>query len=289
MSARAKCNSPETDSPNAGGVAAAPPLRQYELAPKGVCDNYRTARERQTVRFVEGMVAKFAALDCKMDIWQTLEALNDLVDVSDPDMDHPNLCHALQTAERMRADGLPDWMQLVGLLHDVGKAMYLRGSDADGTGRKQQWAMVGDTFVVGCALPDTLVYPEFNKLNPDAHDSRYSTPLGRYQAGCGLDQVQCSWGHDEYLYRILSSPKNPHTLPEEALYIVRFHSLYAHHRDGAYASLCNAKDRRLLPVLQQFNTYDLYSKSDAMVSVNDLKPYYLSLIKKYFEHDYWWI
>lgn len=266
-----------------------PTLRQYDSAPARVKDNYRIAREQQGVEFVERMLVKYAALDRKMKVWAILDELNDLVDVSDPDLSHPNIHHAFQTAEAIRAAGLPDWMQLTGLLHDVGKIMYLRGCDTDGTSRDQQWAMVGDTFVVGCKLPDSLVYSEFNTLHPDRDDLRYNTSCGRYSPGCGLDQVQCSWGHDEYLYRILSSSKNPHTLPEEALYIIRFHSLYAYHRDGAYRELMDEKDKRLLPVLQQFNQYDLYSKSDTLLNIDALRPYYGELMTRYLGRDWWWI
>jgi inositol oxygenase len=264
-------------------------FRQYQSAPPRVRENYRKARATQTVDFVDRMLSTHSAFDKRMDVWSILEQLNDLVDVSDPDMSHPNVYHAFQTAEAIRADGLPDWMQLIGLLHDVGKIMYVRGCDADGTSRNQQWAMVGDTFVVGCALPDVLVYPEYNHLNPDAHDPRYTTVCGKYAPGCGLDQVQCSWGHDEYLYRILASSKNPHTLPDEALYIVRFHSLYAYHRDGAYRELMDDKDRQMLPVLQQFNKYDLYSKSDDLLDIEALRPYYDTLMKKYLQRAWWWV
>jgi hypothetical protein len=45
---------------------------------------------------------------------------------------NPNLEHMLQTAESMRAAGLPDWMQLVGLLHDMGKIMFLWGDRETG-------------------------------------------------------------------------------------------------------------------------------------------------------------
>ena len=31
-------------------------------------------------------------------------------------------------------------------------------------------------------------------------NSKYNTDLGIYDEGCGLDNVTCSWGHDEYLY-----------------------------------------------------------------------------------------
>jgi len=51
-----------------------------------------------------------------------LVKLNSLVDESDPDVDIPNLVHAFQTAERIRADHpQEDWFHLTGLIHDLGK------------------------------------------------------------------------------------------------------------------------------------------------------------------------
>jgi inositol oxygenase len=247
------------------------------------------ARKHQTLAFVKKMRERFAELSRQMEIWEIIEDLNNLVDVSDPDSSHPNLHHALQTAEMMRKDGLPDWMILTGLLHDIGKIMYKRGSDSDGTGREEQWAMVGDTFVVGCRLPDALIFPEYNQENPDMSDSRYQSELGIYQPKCGLDQVYCSWGHDEYLYQILSSPKNPNRLPEEALYVIRFHSLYAYHEKGAYQHLVSERDRQFFPHLKMFNKYDLYSKCDTIYDLKTLRPYYDGLINKYFTNSYLYI
>jgi hypothetical protein len=40
-----------------------------------------------------------------------------------------------------------------------------------------------------------------------------------YEENCGLDKVTMSWGHDEYMYRMLQHNKS--TLPEEAFYIIR--------------------------------------------------------------------
>ena len=41
----------------------------------------------------------------------------------------------------------------------------------------QQWALGGDTWVVGCKIPDCVVMPEFNVLNPDMKDPRYTTGM----------------------------------------------------------------------------------------------------------------
>ena len=264
-------------------------FRNYENISKNVYENYLLARTYQNVKFVNNMHKKYSTLNIKMEIWDILEKLNGLVDVSDPDVSHPNLYHAMQTAEMMRKDKLPDWMQLIGLIHDIGKIMYLKGDDVDGTGTKKQWAMVGDTFIVGCKLSDKLIFPEFNKYNLDMNNKIYNNKYGIYDPGCGLDNVLCSWGHDEYLYKILSSPKNPNTIPEEGLYMARFHSLYAYHDKEDYFYFQSEKDKKMLSWLKKFNKYDLYSKCDTIIDINETKEYYNDLIKKYFTNSYLYI
>src|ERR1700761_7102582 len=37
--------------------------------------------------------------------------------------------HLLQTAEAIRRDGKPEWMQVTGLVHDLGKLLYIFGSE----------------------------------------------------------------------------------------------------------------------------------------------------------------
>lgn len=44
--------------------------------------------------------------------------------------------HLLQTAEAMRRDNKPDWMQVTGLVHDLGKLLFMFGSEG-------QWDVVG--------------------------------------------------------------------------------------------------------------------------------------------------
>ena len=50
-----------------------------------------------------------------------------------------------------------------------------------------------------------------------------------------------SWGHDEYLYHIFKN-----YLPEPSLYMIRYHSFYAWHREAAYDWLCDDHDREML-------------------------------------------
>jgi len=245
-----------------------------------VREHYRKMRLYQTVDYVERMQKKYLRFDKPLHLWDAMLKLNALIDVSDPDLNLPNVQHLAQSAEAMRADGRPDWMQLVGLIHDLGKAMYLWGSDEDGTSQAEQWGLVGDVFVVGARLPETAVYPEFNALNPDMADPRYNTELGRYEPGCGLDALTLAWGHDEYLYQVLRNhPTN--TIPEAGMVMIRYHSFYPWHTGGSYANLLGPRDEQYREWIKDFNRYDLYTKSPKIYDLDELKEYYLPIAEKY--------
>ena len=67
----------------------------------------------------------------KATFWELFDYLKAFVDLSDPDINLTNHQHLFQTAEGLRKDGFPDWMQLVGLIHDLGKIIYRVGNDSD--------------------------------------------------------------------------------------------------------------------------------------------------------------
>ena len=132
---------------------------------------YRLNHQYQTYDFVQEKKAEFLKFDKKeLPVWDVFDYLNTLVDDSDPDIELDQLQHLLQTSEAIRADGHPDWFVLTGLMHDIGKVLCLFG--------EPQWAVVGDTFPVGCKFSDKIVYPEFFELNPDSQDERYNTKYG---------------------------------------------------------------------------------------------------------------
>jgi len=245
-----------------------------------VKEHYRKMRSRQTFEYVQRMKKKYLTYDKPMPLWEAMVELNKLVDVSDPDLDLPNVQHLVQSAEAMRANGCPDWMQLVGLIHDLGKVMYMWGSDEDGTSEAEQWGLVGDVFVVGCQLPDSCVYPEFNALNPDMQNEKYNSTNGVYEAGCGMDNLDLAWGHDEYLFQVLSNHKG-NKIPEAGMVMVRYHSFYPWHTGGSYAELLNEKDEQYLKWVREFNEYDLYTKSDIIYDLDDIKDYYMPIAEKY--------
>lgn len=242
----------------------------------GVREFYRLQHTNQTLDFVLAKKREYLPRQRKvMSVWEAMEFLNTLVDDSDPDTDLSQIEHLMQTAEAIRADGHPRWFILTGLVHDLGKILCLFG--------EPQWAVVGDTFPVGCAYSEQIVFPEFFADNPDTQVAEYQTPCGIYREGCGLDEVHLSWGHDEYLYNVVKD-----YLPEEGLAMIRYHSFYAWHRAGAYAHLTNEKDRRLLEWVRKFNPYDLYSKGHTKPDVKALTPYYQELIAEYFPAKLAW-
>ncbi|XP_070572802.1 inositol oxygenase-like [Ptychodera flava] len=239
-----------------------------------VRETYRLMHTNQTYDFVMEKHEKWGQLKkAEMNIMDALDYLNNVVDESDPDVDVPNIYHAYQTAERIR-ERHPDkdWFHLTGLIHDLGKVLALWG--------EPQWCVVGDTFVVGCDFANSIVYRNTSfKDNKDALNPKFNTKYGIYEENCGLENVFMSWGHDEYMYQVLVG--NNTTLPEEGLYMIRFHSFYPWHTGGDYMHLCNNKDKEMLPWVREFNKFDLYSKSDELPDIEALKPYYQSLIDKY--------
>ncbi|PYV49717.1 MAG: inositol oxygenase [Acidobacteria bacterium] len=220
-------------------------FRQYDAqADPGVAEFYRLNHENQTLDYVLRKEKEYFGL-------------------------------LLQTSEAMRRDGQPRWMILVGFIHDLGKCLCLYG--------EPQWGVVGDTFPVGCAWSEQVVFPEYFRNNPDRNVPEYQTKFGIYEPNCGFENVHMSFGHDGYIAEVMK----PY-LPDEALYMLRFHSFYAWHRHGAYTHLMNEKDAAMLKWVKKFNPYDLYSKGNAKPNLRDLKPYYDELFAEFLPQKISW-
>jgi inositol oxygenase len=256
---------------------ANPEYRNYqaEVRPT-VREFYRLNHQYQTFDFVKQKRTQFLPLQRqRMSVWEAMEFLNTLVDDSDPDTELSQIEHLLQAAEAIRADGHPRWFILVGLIHDLGKILCLFG--------EPQWAVVGDTFPVGCAYSSTIVYHEFFRMNADWGHAVYSTECGIYERHAGLENIMMSWGHDEYLYHVTKA-----YLPIEAQYMIRYHSFYPGHRENAYTHLFSEQDQQLFEWVRKFNPYDLYSKSDERPDVESLRPFYMDLIDEFFPSELAW-
>jgi len=261
---------PESIVANGSAGKTTEEYRNYETPGRDtVREFYRLNHTFQTYDFVQQKRAEFLGFDKKeMSVWDAFDFLNQLVDDSDPDTDLDQKQHLLQTSEAIRRDGHPDWMVLAGLFHDMGKVLCLFG--------EAQWAVVGDTFPVGCAWSDKIVYPEYFQLNPDKDNEQFQTKYGVYSPNCGLRNVHLSWGHDEYVYHMLKD-----YLPEPALYMLRYHSFYSQHREHAYDHLMDDHDNEMFKWVKLFNPYDLYSKNPTPPNWTELQPYYEDLVAKY--------
>ncbi len=259
------------------GVADTQKYRNYEAEARStVKEFYRLNHINQTLDFVLAKEEEYQRKNkAKMGIWEAMVHLDAVVDDSDPDTALSQTVHAYQTAEAIRQDGHPRWFILAGFIHDLGKVLTLFG--------EPQWAVVGDTFPVGCAYSDKIVYSEFFDGNPDYDNPRLQTPNGIYKAGCGIDNLHISWGHDEYLYQVVKD-----YLPQEALWMLRYHSCYVIHRENQYGHLLNDGDQEALKWIRAFNPYDLYSKCEVEPDYNELRPFYEDLVAEYFPDKLAW-
>ena len=249
--------------------ATSPPHRGNRYEPSdSVRELYRLNHTYQTYDFVRGKEDnRLSSPRRQLSLWEAFSLLDQLTDAADPEVASQQQ-HLFQTAEAIRADGHPDWLVLTGLIHDLGKLLCLFG--------EPQWAVVGNTFPVGCRFADEVVYPEFFRFNPDYQNTTYQTPLGIYRAGQGLRHVHLSWGHGEYLYRVVED-----YLPDPALYIIRYHSFFAAHRDGAYGYLLDDYDREMFQWIRLFHPYDDGAKDIVPVDIESVRPYYERLVARY--------
>uniref|UniRef100_A0A6J0SB49 Inositol oxygenase n=1 Tax=Pogona vitticeps TaxID=103695 RepID=A0A6J0SB49_9SAUR len=239
-----------------------------------VYNTYLLMHTHQTTEFVRKKNEEYGGCNHhRMTIMEALDLLDNVVDESDPDVDVPNSYHAYQTAEGIRkAHPDKDWFHLVGLIHDIGKILALAG--------EPQWAVVGDTFPVSCKVQPSVVFWDSTfHNNPDVKNPLYNTKYGIYRPNCGLEHILMSWGHDEYMYKVMRH--NKFALPQEAYYVIRFHSFYPWHTGGDYMHLCSEEDLKMLPWVKEFNKFDLYTKGEDLPDPKELKPYYQSLVDKY--------
>ena len=175
-------------------------LRTYEInTPQYYL--YRDMHINQSLDYVIAKKQQYSVLNNKqMTMKEALSQLDSFIDPSDPDLDEENSIHAYQTAERIRKlHPTNKELQLVGLIHDLGKVLFTFG--------EPNWAIVGDTYVVGCEFPTTIVYYDTLKENIDF--GKYDTN-GIYESGCGLENLHISFGHDEYLYAVLKQNEGKH-------------------------------------------------------------------------------
>lgn len=284
-----------------GYLAPAPAanFRDFSNAPEHVKNFYKLQHKYQTFNFVklrreqlEERIREIKSATSLEDlkelerlgkvrlfsIWDAIEQLDEVIDPSDPDISLANSEHAFQTAQAIRNSTAnhPDWFILAGLIHDLGKIEKRICEEIP------FWAIVGDTFPVGCEFNESNIFHEYFAKNEDCSNQLFSTKMGIYSPNIGLKNVYFSYGHDEYAYQVFASQSK---LPEEALAMVRFHSFYPMHEKRGYDHLMDASDQRMVYWISEFSKFDLYSKSPEQVSREELENFYKPLIKKYFPQE----
>lgn len=85
------------------------------------------------------------------------------------------------------------------------------------------------------------------------------------------------------VYRMLVA--NETVIPQEGLDMIRYHSAYPIHDQGAYKHLLKPEDEERLEWIRLFNRFDLYTKdgdsNDLRTDIDELWPYYQGLLEKY--------
>lgn len=258
----------------------------------------------------------------KYNISELFLLLNKVKDSSDPDTDVMQTVHCYETAEAVKKNYFVDnklkeieikslfekeewnlldnkykklynttidklynnisdwnWLILIGLIHDLGKVLVL-----EEFGKYDEWFSVGDIYPLGCEFSESNIYYEkdYHKLCIDYKNKKYNSKLGIYSNNIGFNNIEMTFSHDYYLSECL---KNTETnLPDEALYMIRFHSFYAWHTPKnnirGYEYLADEIDWKYLPLLKLFQKCDLYSKKNDFDEKFDIELLNL-LIKKY--------
>ncbi|CAN0096263.1 unnamed protein product, partial [Discosporangium mesarthrocarpum] len=151
------------------------------------------------------------------------------------------------TAEDIREEGHPDWMQVVGLVHGLGRALHFMDEGSGTTAEERECALGEYSWVVGAPFPDTINCPSYNAANPDMLDPQLSNkgtcPAGMYQAGCGLGNTLLCFSGPEYMHMVLRH--NKAAIPKEGMAMLQRFTLEPWHAGGSYTLLEDAEDREL--------------------------------------------
>lgn len=268
------------------GKASESSLRDYSNAPASVKKFYRNQRRGVTAEITLKDRAAFLPLrKGKKGMWALIQKARKYADGSDPDHIKAQLLHLYGAAKKAMEMKMPKWFVLTCLIHDGGKFLM-------------EWIpehrVVGDTFP-HLIKPgkEEIFYEEF-KRNKDWKLVSKKGPNGFYSKSCGLDSMLMTWGHDEYLFNIVFDwiKQNAEYVKKTwkctalelrlMLYMIRFHSFYAFHRQGGYKSLWSKTDTKLRPYLRVFSMFDLYSKPDKLPPLREMDKDFKPLVESFF-------
>lgn len=261
-------------------------LRDYADAPASVKRFYRNQRRGVTAEMTLKDRKAFLPLrKGKLSMWGLIQRARKYADGSDPDHIKAQLLHLYGAAKKAQDKKMPDWFVLTCLIHDGGKFLM-------------EWIpehrVVGDTFP-HLVRPgaEEIFFSEF-KYNSDWKIVNAKGKSGFYKPKCGLDEMLMTWGHDEYLFHMVFNwlKENAEFVKKSwkcsaleirlMLYMIRFHSFYAFHRQGGYRQLWSKTDAKLRPYLRIFSMFDLYSKPDRLPAIKVLDKEFKPLVNKFF-------
>ncbi|KDO31946.1 hypothetical protein SPRG_03162 [Saprolegnia parasitica CBS 223.65] len=238
-------------------------------------------RKYQNMRFAEAQAATFAGLNhAALSIDDACKALLRLNGESGAATSSRLLQHMLHDGNAIRAEGHPDWMQLVVFLRALGMLFLLWSDDDDSVVLRgisaARWLDDTPTWVTGVPIPDSISHPSLNALNTD-----HKTPTAKYEAGAGIAQVVMPWTPEEYLFLVLAGNKTQ--LPDEALPLLRFFSCHVWHEHDAYADLTTPDDMDVQDMLRGLHYGRVPPTAGDLdaIDVDASLPYYQSLCAKY--------
>ena len=148
----------------------------------------------------------------------------------------------------------------------------------DNFGCLPQWSVVGDTFPLQKKLSSNFVFYDklYHLKNKDIMKDSNNKK--------GFENFHFSWGHDEFLAKTLEM--NNTNLPEEAIYLIRYHSFYSWHsprnNKRGYIDVASNYDWYMLPLLKAFQKSDLYSKNKEIPKIDKIKKSFNNSFENYF-------
>lgn len=234
--------------------------------------HYRKCWEYQTYAYVQSMRSRFLQFSLgkatliealgwmhsfpahPFHAWSSDDDFSSSMEPSSPRTSTPSLrtlCFLM--AETAREEGLPDWVQLVALLHELGEAVKSLDptTSVEIADSLYDWTISSRSRVVGCKAPQRATFGEFRHLNVDEEDSKYNSDRGVYETHCGLENVLLMWSGCEYMYHLLKH--NHAALPEEGFAMIRYFLLGDWHEHNEYSCLTNEDDADVLPFVSEFD------------------------------------
>eukprot|EP00752_Nemacystus_decipiens_P008498 g7591.t2 len=278
--------------------AEPPPTSRRQVALRA---HLRSMRQLQNVSFVTGTRKKYMDSFGRRGRFSVKAALDILDRHHDPLQ--PTRVSRLSfagllalTAQDIRDEGLPDWVQAVGLAHGLGRILHFLGEDAGITETERECVLGEYSWVVGAPFPDSITCASYNVDNDDAVDERYgaggSKPTGMYEKGSGLENALLCFTGPEYMHMVL---RNHGTgIPPQGLAMLRLYPLEPWHAGGCYADIESAADKDAKNAVRQFDAIrraTLHSITVRRREVNLERAWYehlRDLADKYFPGDLAW-